>query len=609
MSRRPQQQHGATHTQVGATHSGICWVEDSGLRHEQSRGRAARPTAAPHRTSSSFSTPHGLGSGGRATHGTNISHSNIHTPIKQALDTTTRLKAKQHYKLIQALHHREHIERGIEQDNFPPGMLRQTFKLASFIKPSSPTLETTDKIKENTINWMSHNMHILFEHYTNIITQLTNTPGNPLALLVATQWARRRYSHKLDPHTITTAHNLLFPTASASCLPSPNPNSQPDEDPQLSPHLTHSYSSFSQSNFSFLQPVDNTSATALHSPPTSPPRCCPQRTLSTVAPVESCQPGESTTLPPKNNKNNIQVSQSRSDKRTSTCVNTDSGPKGVIDGNIHLPAPAPWVQHNRESALTDSEAAPRSSGEPVGVNEMMSKQGHKINMIDRDSNSDPPSATLKTHRPGARAEQSGSPASVADVASASDPTYHQTRDSRKLRAWEFKVTKPIGILGDCNINRIPKFNHPFVQADCYPGATLYHFWKILEKTTINHQTQVLILSVGINNRTQDPLNTSIKQLRKVVNRANLVFPNADIVIPLINHSPHLPQAQQDNLGKLNKFISEHLTHFPAFPDDHFETLPDLTTWTTETAKKIFNHWLTELKYFIMELEETYYNTD
>ena len=50
--------------------------------------------------------------------------------------------------------------------------------------------------------------------------------------------------------------------------------------------------------------------------------------------------------------------------------------------------------------------------------------------------------------------------------------------TRKVTDWFFKGTKPVLILDDSNINRIPSHSNPNIQLDSYPGAKFYHLIEI-----------------------------------------------------------------------------------------------------------------------------------
>lgn len=174
------------------------------------------------------------------------------------------------------------------------------------------------------------------------------------------------------------------------------------------------------------------------------------------------------------------------------------------------------------------------------------------------------------------------------------PTYHIARSHRRLQDWHFKPRKPVVILGDSNINRIPPHQNPEIQLDSYPGANMYQFLKLCEKSPVSPSTKILVLSIGINNKDQDPKQTSIKQLKALYRQARTTFPNADIYFPIMNFSPHLTQTQQENLKLINNTIATHLPFLAEIPHDTFMTETDNIHWTTPTAQHIFQYWCKQL---------------
>ncbi|CAK6951357.1 hypothetical protein GBF38_000026 [Scomber scombrus] len=59
-------------------------------------------------------------------------------------------------------------------------------------------------------------------------------------------------------------------------------------------------------------------------------------------------------------------------------------------------------------------------------------------------------------------------------------------------------------------------------------------WANHKKNQCEHFTiysSIVIFSVGINNKDQDPRQTTIKQLKTLFRTAKLTFPNADIYFP------------------------------------------------------------------------------
>lgn len=67
-----------------------------------------------------------------------------------------------------------------------------------------------------------------------------------------------------------------------------------------------------------------------------------------------------------------------------------------------------------------------------------------------------------------------------------------------------RVNKPVVFLGDSNLNRIPPSRNGQIQIESYPGANFYHFLNLLETASVCEGTGMVVLSVGLNNKDQDP---------------------------------------------------------------------------------------------------------
>ncbi|KAL7373186.1 hypothetical protein ABVT39_000831 [Epinephelus coioides] len=171
--------------------------------------------------------------------------------------------------------------------------------------------------------------------------------------------------------------------------------------------------------------------------------------------------------------------------------------------------------------------------------------------------------------------------------------YHIARPTCKIQDWFFKAKKTVLVLGDSNINHIPGHIHSNIQLDSYPGANTYHFLKSCEKTLPNPHVKILIISIGINNKDQDPKQTS-KQLKALFHLAKSTFPNADIYFPIMNYSPHLTPTQKSNLKLINNTMATHFSILTEIPHDTFKTEKDNIHWTPSTAKLIFENWLNQL---------------
>lgn len=174
------------------------------------------------------------------------------------------------------------------------------------------------------------------------------------------------------------------------------------------------------------------------------------------------------------------------------------------------------------------------------------------------------------------------------------PTIHPSRPNRKVQDWFFKPKKPVLILGDSNIKRIPPHCYEQIQLDSYPGANAYHFLKICEKTPSYPQVKIVIFSVGINNKDQDPRQTTLKQLKSLFRLSRSTFPNADIYFPVMNFSTNLTSSQKYNLKLVNNTMVNTFPCLLEIPHDTFHTETDNIHWTPSTAKLIFDNWLEQL---------------
>ena len=145
-------------------------------------------------------------------------------------------------------------------------------------------------------------------------------------------------------------------------------------------------------------------------------------------------------------------------------------------------------------------------------------------------------------------------------------------------------------LGDSNLARFPLYPAQDLQIDSFPGASLHHAESLLRNAVCATDITVLLLSFGLNNRQHKPQATSIRQLQRTLRVANFRFPEATVLVPLINFSPLLPLQERRNLQVLNDHIKKHCNYIPQLPAADFKTEPDKIHWTRETAAKMLAHW-------------------
>ncbi|MGL5293695.1 MAG: hypothetical protein ACRC9V_08040, partial [Aeromonas sp.] len=112
----------------------------------------------------------------------------------------------------------------------------------------------------------------------------------------------------------------------------------------------------------------------------------------------------------------------------------------------------------------------------------------------------------------------------------------------KYGNWSLSPLRPFLIIGDSNVERLPGISDKRFQVVAYPGANLSHAAFILKhRTPVSPGVQKAILSFGINSREMTNFQYLKKLLIAILERAPDTFPNARIMIPLINFDQKLPQ--------------------------------------------------------------------
>ena len=116
------------------------------------------------------------------------------------------------------------------------------------------------------------------------------------------------------------------------------------------------------------------------------------------------------------------------------------------------------------------------------------------------------------------------------------------------------------------------------------------------ETDVTHP-EIVILSVGINDRANKPGVTTIPNLRRMAVRAGKFSSNSVIAIPEINYSDRLPVVEQDHITGTSKSLLDirGIVVIPKLEESSFETnVSDNIHITPETANKMITHWLDHL---------------
>ena len=215
-----------------------------------------------------------------------------------------------------------------------------------------------------------------------------------------------------------------------------------------------------------------------------------------------------------------------------------------------------------------------------------------------------PSTPIQTStQPTSRAyTQTSNLASELPPVSGPNITCHKDRTKWKIP----KIRSKVAILGDSNINRADTISAQTRSIEChsYPGARLCHLNNMFSKhQTPQEMPEVVILSIGINNRDNQPA-THKSQLNTLLKSCSKVFPKSQIYIPQINVPPQIPPHQTNSLMILNQMINELTKSTPnvhtitKLPHNKY-TIDAKDTkyrihWNRATANEMLSHWLSHL---------------
>lgn len=514
------------------------------------------------------------------------------------------LKARVIYKIIKLSHHLNNVTNQEE----PPTISRIKTHLSNIIKPAVPNLDTQALIEGNAKNWAHTTMIILRDHYKdNLDLEMTKLKSLSThdwrdSFEVALRWARRSIGRRLQNTTIHQVERLLGNNLDISNNPNETHTVTDQMEPQEGP----------------LRPQIN------RSPVNTGTK---GRLVTTSAVVHSV-----TTSGPSLGK----TAQKKVQKLTQTVSTmTDSyhdwSPMGIEEREGIEDEPENWVvpptpipSHTTPPMeKTPPKAPPKKQRakrtplpKPAIKNPCVLLMEDEITAEDLNPSFDeedlrPRSSTTTGIKPDMTprritrlmtATQSllnmGNQGRTDTGSQNEAPTRRPTRHintGRKMVDWSLCVSKKWLIIGDSNVSKFPPFTVPDLQIDSFPGATFRHAEAIIAKATLSTTVEKVIMSFGINNRSQQIGNTTIKQMQGALRTAKSRFPLAEIWVPEINFSGALPLKEQKQLILLNAHIIKNIKHIPALPRADFMTDPDNVHWTKDTAADILKHWCKHVK--------------
>ena len=492
-------------------------------------------------------------------------------PRYEAPSKEKQVLIKTLYQILQCLHH----QRNFNTDEAGPKSFRKKqADLKKFLRPAQATQQFQEIYEDQVNAFMKGALNTMREHYNSrldtlkldLLIRVENAEEVKQAMDVALKWGKKNFKEKLSPHT-----NQEFQSKIAEWLSNlmDSPGNKPD-------HSLHNQGSMEKSD---TPPVRG----AVGVPQSSPGRQAegsPDRSPTTKSPNRHNPPQEGIS-PHGSNPSGTGANASSATLKSLSPPTTPESTQSLDS-----------IGYREGSASSTSHENSRSN-----------KRKQRKNGGTGRTNSQRPKWSGPQSQP------------VAGL--------HTQNHGLVKSRWKIpEISSRVAILGDSNISRATgvNFKSGLVELHVFPGAKLIHFQQMLESSRCNQgKPQEVILSIGIHNRNDDPLN-NLQQIRSIFETAARVFPNARIYIPQINASPSLHEKHKEclcdvnwglsNISDLWEQKSKHITAnlkrfktFPKIPRRDFHIDPKDTKysihWTTDTANTIITRWLKDLNIPIM----------
>lgn len=460
-----------------------------------------------------------------------------------------------------------------------PGFLAEAEAyLIRKIQPFLPSEETSLCAHNNAKNWTAATLETLNEHYDRIKNNTIDrirallVPDWNRAFLVASRRARQ-HSKNINPNSFESTYMVLRDIMSPSF-----------------PLLENPPISFSKMS---NQDLREKKAKILDPQEKLPPPKQPTILQSVKLGGPTTLIGNDELLVPltlvEQTKNKTNIEQTQKNKRPSLTPKSSTSVTG------------PWVRITPLSPLTEitngtlrrqtHTTTPRNTSGPLAKENTECGTEHPV-IKKRKTNT---TEETSSGTPQEHSTPLDSPYLPESTQQTHGAIYH-THQGNGFENWTLEPRRPIIIIGDSNIEKLPHTEDDRIQTDCYPGAKITHAVHIIKhKTPREPLVTTVILSFGISDRETSNPSWLEKPLGSLFNAAKVKFPNALIYMPLINFSKNLPPQIQRNITQLNLMIKSRNAFIPRLDKDNFKTLPDNIHWTPDTAYNMLTHWLNFLE--------------
>lgn len=115
--------------------------------------------------------------------------------------------------------------------------------------------------------------------------------------------------------------------------------------------------------------------------------------------------------------------------------------------------------------------------------------------------------------------------------------------------WFLTPTRPVLIIGDSNMGRLPLIRNSRVQVDCFPGARINNALYLLKyKTPVSPRVELVIVHFGLNDRATRDCIALVRELRQLHITTCSTFPEAKVQMAMINIPPDMGTREVRNIN-------------------------------------------------------------
>ncbi len=563
------------------------------------------------------------------------------------IPATTKLRTtvKVMYKLIRFVHHLNKTTTKVT-NNTPVTFKRLTDLLINSIKPAMPDDSVKKLLEGNARNWAHNAQSILEEHYEILVEktitelrQQTDPADWFQAFEIAKTWTNKNFGRRVDTDIFTRVEALF---TAESCDEYDRRERQkasraatvdeaPRETQTVRPKVgtTHIYvqtSPRAPNGTTNTPPIRGDWSFDMEFPPLEPRPALEPTPVRSVPPLPKRKPRriftdllvnteEQTDRVEKQTTNMVETQQRKQNPLSPSHeslqvqeradVTTTRTENNIIVGATTLaeiagPQPLPSLIRLPGSPVLfseDSEELQPYSGNTARQLEFLEEMVRE-NETERQkeaTQSETVESVTGSRQKETQQEEAVAPATPTTPRTVGRPYRHINTD-RKQTDWSLNLKKKFIILGDSNVSRIPAFHIPDLQIDSFPGAKFQHAGNLVEKATIALEPEILVMSFGLNNRSQRCFSATSKEIHRAYRLARTRLPHTEIVVPVVNFCDQLPRDEQNLLLEINEYIRTNLNFLDPLPSAQFRVESDSVHWTSSTARYMLEHWARSLNF-------------